>query len=83
MTVSFTVSADDGFGEAVSVKLAAVASVTAEPAVMLITGSDGEPTSSLVIVTEALPEVPMPPPPSPRASFARSGSRVTTTVRVS
>ena len=46
MTVSATVNADVGAGEAETVKLAAVPSVTAEPAVMLITGSDGVPPSS-------------------------------------
>ena len=70
VTVTCTVNASDGAGEAVTVKLAAVPSVTAEPAVMLISGSDGVTGSSLVMVTEALPEVEM-PPLRPAAAGAR------------
>ena len=68
VTVTLTVRAAAGAGEAVSVKLASVPSVTAAPGAMLMIGRCAVPTSSLVILTEALPAVLTPPPPSPRAS---------------
>ena len=65
-TVNDTVNAADGAGEAVTVKVAGVPSVTAEPALTLTNGSDAVP-SSLTIPTEADPEAESRPPPSPDA----------------
>ena len=55
MTVSDTVNADVGAGEAETVKVAAVPSVTAGPALTTTTGDCAVP-SSLAIFTEADPE---------------------------
>ena len=60
-----------------TVKLAAVPSVTAEPAVMLTVGAAG--SSSSVIEKLAVPE-PLAPPPSPVPEFSFKAPRPTVTV---
>ena len=70
VTVNDTANGDAGAGEAVTVKVAGVPSVTAGPAVTITTGFEAVP-SSLAIFTEAPPVATTPPPPRPTEEARR------------